>query len=363
MAEGQAEDRVCDLRLALFRYGGVRSSYDPVVGLMRRVVIVGRIDDPDLGPGSGPSFSDSRFHGKPVRLEISSPPDPEWLDEIRKTRGVAHACGLVRINAGVESERITLDGGAVEDEPLVAMVVVSADAFEVIRRQAAEAYDHRRVMWANVKLAGDPLPNSDKSLGYICLKDLDVSERRGYAVRSFEIFDTRYIDHLRGRVLPFERGRREGYGVSVSILLTEVRYHMNIERAYVHSISCEGRAISCRGKPYDGADATIEFGEHEPNSATDQFPEKAFFGEIGYWPKRLNDDSSSPHFWFRLMHVPEDARGLLIPLLSHEAETRVILTINLTNEEEELLTATDVLRGKVRYYSFEVQRRLTNDSS
>ena len=139
--------------------------------------------------------------------------------------------------------------------------------------------------------------------------------------------------------------------------MTGARYEVHVERALLHSISCEGRIINGKGKPFDGVDATLEFAEHEPNRL-DELPERAFFGEFGYYPKLPQEPYSSPCFAFNLRYLPEDARCLLIPLLSQEAGTQVILTVNLTNEEEELLSATEELRGNVRHYSFEVRRRL-----
>ena len=288
MPEGQSKESFCDLSMMLFRYGGVNTTYDAKGGIKRRFVLSGRIDDPYVGPLGDPSpvgEPGSAFHDKPVRLEISSPPDPEWLGwprHIRDTPSISHACGLARVNAGVEPKRFELDGETVEGHAIRVVLAVSADAFEAIRRQASEAYDHRRIMQAKVTLIGESLPETDDPTSPfgLDLADLDVSTVQGYAVRDFEISDTRYFDHLRGRVLQVERGRDEGYGAYISILLTEARYKVHVERAYFHSISCEGRVIDGRGKPYDGADVTVEFGEHEPNRH-DELPERVFFGEFG----------------------------------------------------------------------------------
>lgn len=357
MAEERFEPRTCKLNLALYRYGGIKTSYDAKMGLRRSFGLPGFIRDPYISPigdidesGEG----NSAFHYKDVRVTISSPPDPDWLEKIRAAHGVDDACGAVLVNAGVEPDRFELDGESVEDEPVHVTVTMSADAFEAIRRQVAEASDHRRIMWATVTLAGNSLPKLESD--FIRLKDLDVTERRGYAVSGFEIFDTRYIDRLRGRVLRVERGRDKGYGARISILLTEARYEIDVERALVRAISCEGRVINAKGRPYDGAEVTIEFSEHEPNRY-DEMPERAFFGEFGYFPKQPGEYSST-HFMFDLRYVPEDARGLLIPLLSQQVETRVILTVNLANKEGELLAATGELRGNVRDYGFKGQRRL-----
>lgn len=384
MGEEQFEPRSCKLDLALLRYGGVKTSYDAKTGLRRSTVLSGRIHDRYdhyIGPLA---LGDSAFDGKPVHVDISSPPDLSWLEEIRDRHGVDGACGAAFVKAGVEAEQVEPEiGEPFEVEPVQVTVMVSTDAFEAICRQAAEAHDHRRIIGATVILAGNSLPSPRLKEVSIRPKELDVSADRGYAVSSFEIFDSRYTDHLRGRVLRVERGREEGYGARISIQLTEGRYEVDVERALVRAISCEGRVINASGKPYDGAEVTIEFSEHEPNSF-DELPERAFFGEFGYYPKQPDKEYSSTRFMFDLRYVPGDARDLLIPLLSqeigtravqigHEMEglspllsqevgTRVVLAVNLANEDAELLAATDELRGNVRRYDFKVWRRLSEDS-
>lgn len=112
-------------------------------------------------------------------------------------------------------------------------------------------------------------------------------------------------------------------------------------------------------KPYHGAEADITF----ENWDTGEVRDTAIFGEFRYYPKRLEKEFSSNRFSFRLRHVAEDARDLLIPLLTQQVETSVRLTVNVTNGEEELLAATDKLGGNVRDYSFEVRRQLVNDGA
>lgn len=352
MPEAQPKERECDLPLTLFQYGVVSTSYTAKGGLKRKVMLRGRV----VGPSD---YSAPHFDKKLVSVTISSPPDPDWLSDVAAKFGVAASFGAVSVKAGVEPEQFELDGETIEIEPVHVRMEMDPDAFETIRRQAAEAYDHRRIMSANVRLVGETLPDpSEKPLRMLDLGDLDVLEDREYAVGGFEILETVYTDYLRGRPLHVEPGRSEGYGVRISVLLTEARYKVSMERASVHSISCEGRVINGRGKPYDGADVTIEFGEHEPNS----WDERAFAGEFGYFPK-TKENYSSTHFWFHLRHMPEDARGLLVPLLSQEAGTHVVLNSNLIIEEEKLLATVDELRGNVRYYSFEVGRHLINDGA
>ncbi len=362
MTEEQSEHRTCDLSLVLFRYGGVHTWYDAKAGLRRSFVLSGRIDDPyrrPLGDIGESGEGDSAFHNKAVRLEFASPSDPKWLGNLGAARGAGNVFGGVWVNAGVKPEQFELDGETVEAEPVEIKMEMDPDAFEAIRRQAAEAHDLRRIMWAKVTLIGVSLPKPPSRLGSIHLKDLDVSKDQEYAVSGFEIFDTHYTDHLRGRVLQVKCSRDEPYGAYVSVLLTGAQYKVHAERALVHSISCEGRVINGKGKPYDGVDVTVEFDEHEPNRH-DELPERAFFGEFGYYPKLPEKQYSSTHFAFYLRYLPDDARNFLIPLLSQEVGTQVVLTVNLTNKEADLIAATDELRGSVRHYSFEMRRRLVD---
>ena len=138
--EEQSKERFCDLRMKLFRYGGVSTTYDAKGGIKRSFSLSGHIDDPyqtALGDIQEFGEGDSAFHDKPVRLEIYSPPDPEWLGwpkHIRDTPGISHACGLAKVAAAVEPENFELDGETVEGDAIRVVLAVSADAFEAIRR-------------------------------------------------------------------------------------------------------------------------------------------------------------------------------------------------------------------------------------
>ena len=95
-----------------------------------------------------------------------------------------------------------------------------------------------------------------------------------------------------------------------------------------------------------------------------ELPETAPFGKFSYRPKYLTKEySSDVPFKFDLQHVQDDALGLIIPTLSQIAVAEIILSVRLTNGEEELLGATDELEGTVRDYSFEVRQQATADRS
>ncbi len=352
--EEESEENNCSLRLGMFRKGvNTTTSYDANSGLKGRLDLSGWIDD---------RFDDnSHFHNKPVRVEISSPPNPDWLAIVLNETAADKACGVVQINTDIEPKRFELEGEIVEVEPVKVKLEVSTDSFEVLCRQVANADEQHLEMGMEVTLVGESLPQQKNRLGIISLKDLDVSNHQIYAVGGFEIYyNTRSTDHMHGRVRPLEPERDEEYGTMISILLVGARDEVSIERGIAHRISCDGRIVNARGAPYDGADVAIEFYEHEQNRHTGELPERAFFGEFGFWPKQTDEEYSAYHFSLDLKHSPEDIPKLLLPLLTHDVNTRMFLDVYLVIEKKELLEATDELRGNVRYYKFNVRRELIN---
>lgn len=357
----KSKEKNCDMKAMLFRHRVVYTSYDTEGCLRRSMVFLGRIDDSHDDDITDPQ--DDRFHGKGVLLRISSPRNPEWEEKVKAMDELENVCGSVRVSKDVEPPRFEVDGKVIEGEPVQVSLVVTDEAFNAIRQQASEAYDHHRILEVSLTLVGKSLPDTDSVWGFRWLKDFDVSEERQYAIGSFSILDTLQIHPLWGRVLPFDLAPEEHYGASISILLTEARYDILVDRGYLHSISCEGRVIRGRGKPFDGVHVTIEFDEHEPNPETDELPERAFAGVFEYWPERPENEHSSTHFLLELKHLPDDARELLLPVLSQEVGTRVVLRVSLENKEDELLAATRQLSGNVRAYSFSVQKCLIRDET
>jgi hypothetical protein len=213
----------------------------------------------------------------------------------------------------------------------------------------------------NAALSGSSLPDGGK-LGLVSLGNLDVSEPRAFAVSSVSFMDTKTADRLRGRVLPIEPARDEGYGASLRVLLTEVRYDLDVARNEIRSISCEGRVLGTR-KPYDGADVTVEFREHERSRVTDELPRRASAGEFSYHPKRPEEEYSSAFFSLWLKYIVEDARELLLPILADSAATEIVLLADLVSERDALAAATESLEGEVRNYRFQVRRRFIEDRS
>lgn len=350
MTEEQSEKRTCDLKLYLSRYGGIHTWYDAKVGLRRSMVLFGRIND----------HSDSAFNGKICKVEVLSPADRALLEEVRALIGEGNPCGIVEVTAGVVPESFELDGEVAEIEPVDVRLHVTSDAFEAINRQATDADAQHRVMMAELTISGDAILEPESRFSN-SLNNLDVSKPQRYVVANFEIFDTRYFDHLRDRVLHVERGKDVDYGANISVLLTDVHYRIYTERAHFSGISCNGHVVNSSGKPYDGADVTINFREFEDFPAK-RLNRRAFFGEFGYWLKHPDEKYSSTFFWFDLNYVTEDARDLLIPLLSQGNRTQVVLNITLVNTKEEMLSATHQLRGNVMSYNFQVRQNLGNNA-
>jgi len=368
MVEEEARVTTCDLRLEIFEYGGAHTWYDPESGLKRRFVLTGWFDDPYQNPVGDfdESQADSPFHHQSFSLEVVSPPDFTWLGNLAAKLGTENPIGVARVLPDVQPESFEVLGEHAEEPPVRIRINLTADAFEAVRQQAAEAYKYRRIMWAKIPLTGNALPalEPDRIFSKLKPKKLDVSVQRDYAVKDFEIFDTRYSDDLRGRVRRIERKRDESFGANVSVLLTDVRYKIDLESGEVLPVSCEGRideGFRGRDKPYANARVYVDFWEFRDERNV-EVPEKAFYGEFRYFPKEAENEHSETFFALDLNYLAEDARALLMPIFSQESGTTTRLAINLVNEEDEILTATENVDGKVRYYLFEIEKRIMDRS-
>jgi len=248
----------------------------------------------------------------------------------------------------------------VEDAAVRVFLGVSIDLFDAIYRQVADAYAQRRLLQASLSLFGEPLTLREPRTMFVSLKDLDVSVTRTYPVERFEIFDTRYLDHMRGRILPIEPKQDQGFGAEIRILLTEARYEVDMKSGSVYRLLCEG-IVSGKGKPWTGTHVDVEFSQYEPKSELGGPPEETAFGQFKYFPGRPDEVDSSTYCCFTLKHVAEDVRELLVPNLTQGVTTQVVLIVNLAVEEAELLRASDEVFGDVREYRIAVIRRLINN--
>ena len=171
MPEGQSEIRTCELRVALFRYVGIKTSYSATSGPTRRMTLQGHIiheHDP--------------FQDKRACIFLSAPPDLETQEKINTEEQIDSACGIVYVRANVEAKQYHLYG--YDDEPIKAVITITPEAFEAIHHQASQAFNHRQIVIADIILESRSFPDIE----FVHLQDLDVSVDKSYAVRSFEIF-------------------------------------------------------------------------------------------------------------------------------------------------------------------------------
>ncbi len=363
MPEDQFGERFLEIRIMLLRYGGVGISYSPKMGVKRHMHLRGRIEQ---------YVPDARFEGKPVLIRLETLSGPEWEEKIKTKEQVVSACGLFSVRANVQPRRFEEEVG---DPAIQAFISITQAAFDAVSTHAMVTLDNIRRVGATIRLVGKSLPEigTGPTGAPIHLSDLDVSEDKSYAIEGFEIDGTRTL-YPRNRVLPIERSWDERGGASLSVLLTNSVYHLDVPAGRAHSIQCWGSVINAEGKPYEGADVTVKLEEFHMVSLvgglplelepTDELPERALVGRFDYWPKELDQDySSAASFSFDLQHLPDDSLGLIIPILDQPTGTWVVLNVYLMNEEGELLAATtDNLEGSVRDYNFEVRRYLSNAS-
>lgn len=346
------KDRFVEVHMTLARYGGVGMSYSPKSGLKREMYFRGHIKDYE---------QDARFEGKAVRIRLETPSGPEWEEKIKTEQKVDSACGLFSVRANVQATKYDDEVG---QPPIQAFITLTHEAFDAVSVHATETLDRLYRVGATIRLVGKSLPETGTGAAAapIRLSDLDVSEDKSYAVGGFEIEGTRTL-YPRNRVLPIERRLDERGGARLSILLTDATYQLDVPTGRVHSVQCHGSVIKDEGKSYEGADATVRLEEFHMVSSlgglpldldpADELPERALVGQFNYWPKDLDKEySSAASFSFDLKHLPDDTRGLIVPILSQVAGAQVVLTVDLRNEEAELLGATDELKGSVRDYSF-----------
>lgn len=129
------------------------------------------------------------FHRRGIALFLSAPGDEEWAARIGQLEDVKHVCGAALIEAGVIPRTYELDGAVVEDQPVRIRLGLSAEAFNAIQQQAYEAERRGHLLRITVTLSGKSLPDPD-SFGGILLTDLDLSERREFAVTAVSFTET-----------------------------------------------------------------------------------------------------------------------------------------------------------------------------
>lgn len=82
------------------------------------------------------------------------------------------------------------DGVIEEDEPVQIRFKLSVQAFNAIQQQAYDAERRGHLLEMNATLSGNSLPDTGDRSGIVLLKDLDVSERRRFAVTAVSFRET-----------------------------------------------------------------------------------------------------------------------------------------------------------------------------
>lgn len=388
MSDEKTEESFCEMQILVDKYVDGASTYAVETGLKRSFILLGSIEDLDYGfMGDDPGRPGSAFHNKKVRIHLRTPVDVKLVQGVREdylgkrsTPGSSliyvgeestynigqycgpSPCGLAFVQADVRGEEFELFGEQHESEPVEITLSLPVDAFEGIRRQAKEAYDSHRVLIAKMRLVGNALPPMEERLqGWFGLKldQVDISKPQGYAIQSFELSNTRYVDTDRGRVEYLRPKEGEGYGINLSIMLSSVRYELAIERPVDMwpmdtSISCLGRITRAHGKPYQGVEVEVKFLEHETNRFGET-PNQAYFGNFEYWPKDPEPNGLNASFNFYLRYMPSDARSLIQELAGQGPNPQIELSVLLAVEKA-AFDGTSKLSGHVRRYGFDVSQ-------
>lgn len=170
-------DRTCNIRASISNWFALTSAIQEGA-LTRSMTMEGYIDD--YVEGGEPA--DARFHGQGIKLFLSAPRDEDWAVGIGQLEGIAHVCGAALIEAGVIPKKYEFDGVIEEDQPVQIRFKLSVDAFDAIQQQAYDAERRGHLLEMKATLSGNSLPDTGDRFGFVLLKELDVSERRQFAV-------------------------------------------------------------------------------------------------------------------------------------------------------------------------------------
>jgi hypothetical protein len=135
--------------------------------------------------------ADARFHGQGIKLFVSAPQDRDWASRLCQLEGVDHVCGAAFIEAGVIPKTYDFDGMTEEDQPVQIHLKLSVQAFNAIQQQAYDAERRGHLLEMKATLSGNSLPDTGDRFGFVLLKELDVSERRQFAVTAVSFTETK----------------------------------------------------------------------------------------------------------------------------------------------------------------------------
>lgn len=135
----------------------------------------------------------SKFHRKHAVLNIYSPPSKRFLEEakISLIEDPLDLCGVVRVNAELETERYEYQGKIKEIPPISIDLHVNLKCFESIKFQILNALSLRMNIKVKLVLVADVLKKIERSKSMpmtIKPRELDISVFNWYGVKDFEIF-------------------------------------------------------------------------------------------------------------------------------------------------------------------------------
>jgi hypothetical protein len=175
----------CDIRASISNWFALTSAVQEGV-LTRSMTMEGHIDD--YVEGGEPA--DTRFHRRGIKLFLSAPRDEDWAAGIGQLEGIAHVCGVALIEAGVIPKTYEFDGVIEDDQPVQIRFKLSVEAFNAIQQQAYDAERRGHLLEMKATLSGNSLPDTGDRFGSVLLKELDVSERRQFAVTAVSFRET-----------------------------------------------------------------------------------------------------------------------------------------------------------------------------
>lgn len=367
MSDQEGVGPYCDMRIVISAPGGITSSYDPRAGLSQELVVIGRIDDPSVSPFDGQPFHGvpgSKFHGATARIVIESVEHEEVVDPADAQSDEDGTFGFVGVEADVSSKSFELDGESVEPEPVSIHLRLGTKGFQAIARQISDAAEVARILWATVRLQGADLPvpkNRVQAALGVHLRDLDVSESRSYGITHFQLLDTRYFDEYRDRVLEPDFRATDTPKLHVEIPLSSVNYAVNVARARVHSISCDGRVSSRRRNVLENASVSISLVERRKDS-WGELPECAHAGEFSIYNAPQDEGGGEIDLYLELFYLPQDIRDFLLPLMELGPSRSITLVADLLVDPDELRARTGETTGLVAAYGLNIGVRAPENS-
>mgnify|MGYP003676463654 CR=1 FL=1 len=177
MLDNAPQKTTCSLHILVAEQSLLKTAFNLKGGTERSLSLTGKIDD---------SEQRSAFHGKSTAIKIGSPPDTDWMEEVRTLTNETEAIGCVDVTANIEPLKYELDGEPCENEPVNILIYMNPEAFEAICFHLANP--HERIISIKLELSGAALPQT--GISFVFPSDLDITEKQTYAVTGIDISDT-----------------------------------------------------------------------------------------------------------------------------------------------------------------------------